>query len=255
MIKITEKDKANFVNLVIEVIKEGQGRVGVLGRVISKLGLVPFVLVDLDDEGGSYPTWVGGKLRKGKDICMERFDKPLPEETGYVVINYGDPCYAYCGRFRKAGIEEFPLAEIEEFLRGIIPQEIASFEAKEVLARKSWGQKMNEKLREQGLSEQEVHAWWSLGWKREVSPEEWARLLREISENSIQRGLNAHAGWVLKQLGLDFGKSFHRTMAIVRGLAKAKGLEAAPPEKFQKNSEPAPVDPDGVWGVLKQITF
>ena len=106
----------------------------------------------------------------------------------------------------------------------IVDQVKASVGAERSKLRKGFGETKNKALKEAGCNQAEVTAWWSMSWKKEVSPEVWANLCHNCSVEQVEWALEAHSNRYLESIGMRLGSSFPRSMDIIHALAKAKGI-------------------------------
>jgi hypothetical protein len=215
------------------------------------------------DEEGEYLTWAGHRLIRASQSydwedhwssCVPRRE-PLPGEE---VFSYGDGWVEWVGlvpcnrRLPDALVEKVHLLLNEEASNLLL----ALKEEKEA-SRKEWGREQNCLLREAGCSQAAVSAWWSLRWKKEVSPEYWANLVNTTPAEVIRLGLRAHAKWALERIGAPNRGSFPRTMDVIHGLAKVHRLKPASKQAYKasikgdvvRGVSPKKVDKDGqrIW--------
>jgi hypothetical protein len=215
------------------------------------------------DEEGEYLTWAGHRLiRSSQSYDWEDHwnvrvpgRKPLPGEE---VFSYGDGWVEWVGlvpcnrRLPDALVEKVHLLLNEE-----APGLLLALKEEKEATRKKWGREQTRLLREAGCNQMAVSAWWSLRWKKEVSPEYWANLVNTTPAEVIRLGLRAHAKWALERIGAPNRGSFPRTMDVIHGLAKVHRLKPASKQAYKasikgdvvRGVSPKKVDKDGqrIW--------
>lgn len=206
----------------------------VVGAALHDLGIDPRgELPDQvlrGDHEGNYPTWVGEQLIRAErsyDWETHWSDRTAgcsagPEEE---VISYGDPHYEYkaiCPVDPRISDELAETVHLEAWKQA--PALMLSASASAMAKKKAWGSAQNLALVAAGCSQAEVQAWWSLQWKREWSPAQWAALCREATPQQVAWGLAAHSSRYLEAVGLFVSSSFPRSLDAVQALARAKGI-------------------------------
>jgi hypothetical protein len=191
------------------------------------------------DEEGEYLTWVGNRLIRATQSYdwEDSWDVRVPARNplpGEEIFAHGDAHVEWVGlvprnrRLPDALVERVHLLLVQE-----APNLLLALKEERDTARKQWGQEQTRLLREAGCNQAAVSAWWSLHWKKEVSPEYWAGLLETIPAETIRLGLRAHANWVLERICAPNRGSFPRTMDVIHGLAKAHGLKPASQQAYK----------------------
>jgi hypothetical protein len=190
-------------------------------------------------ESGRYPTWAGEQLIRAecsygyRTLEFERFParEARPEE---MEIRYGDPAYGYVSLvpFNRR-LPDTLVERVHLLLHKEVPRLLMELKEEREAARKEWGREQTRLLREAGCNQAAVSAWWNLQWKKEVSPEYWAKLVQSTPTETIRLGLRAHAKWALERLGAPNRGSFPRSMDLLHGLAKAHGLKPASKQAYK----------------------
>ena len=186
-------------------------------------------VVDFNWESGHELTFVGELLivaRRCYDF-RDRYEDRKPGREllpGEKEVTWGDPHYAYYGILTAPAVSD-TIAETWHLYAWSIVDEVKDIVYKEEdKKRKSWGWKTNLELSTAGCSPAEVTAWWSMNWKKEVSPEVWANLCSTCSTEQVEWAMEAHSNRYLESIDMRLGSSFPRSMDIVHALAKAKGI-------------------------------
>jgi len=180
------------------------------------------------------PTFVGKHLINAEEAfdyetpSWDRNPKRLPKD-GEETISYGDAWVEWVG---VAPCSPRLDDTTVEFCHLLISKEagclLRDLKRKKEEDRKAWGREQNRLLKEAGCSSQAISAWWSLSWKREWGPIEWAEAVASTETAALELALRAHAGWALDMLGFGEGlwlRSFPRRKDGIRGLAKARAKE------------------------------
>jgi len=194
-----------------------------------------------DENGWTYPTWVGELLihsRMSYNYSISNASDRVPARTpvsGEVEVSWGSPYIQYIGIANASQkLNDYIVESIHLFLHRHINCLLYAWNEYEEQGRKEWGRKQNQLLKEAGCDDKAIQAWWSLKWKKEYSPEEWADIVRNTSNMAVRYGLRAHAMWVIEELGLPTRNSFPRTKDMIRGLARAKKLTHIPKDKYRE---------------------
>ena len=211
-----------------------------------------------DEDGYVNTTHIGDLLLTAVSSYdySDREDTRLPGRP----LKEGETVYSYgCARTEYVGILTAPcvsedLAEQYHLTAWrLLPVARKAVEDAEARKRKSWGWETNLRLSVAGCSQAEIQAWWSMSWKREVSPEVWADLCHNTPVLSIEYALEATSSRYLERIDMFLGGSFPRSMDIINALAKAKGITQGRklPHKKADFGVPAPkyiaTDGSRVW--------
>lgn len=147
--------------------------------------------------------------------------QPLSNESAY---SWGCSIIEYVGVLTAPCISDDLVEQYHLTAWRLLPVVRKAVEDTEARKRKSWGWETNLRLSVAGCSKAEVTAWWSMSWKREVSPEVWANLCHTCSTEQVEWALEAHSNRYLESIDMRLGSSFPRSMDIIYALAKAKGV-------------------------------
>lgn len=204
-----------------------------LGLDIHQTSLDPDVWIDrlfmADNYGGSTTTCIGNLLIE--NVVSYRYDTPQSQRSagrapkeGEKEIGWGCPLVAYRGILTSPCINVDLAEQYHLTAWRLLPIVKEAVHSAETRKRRSWGWETNLKLSVAGCSQNEIQAWWSMHWKREVSPNFWADLCKNTSVMNIEYALEATSNAYLNRIDMNLGSSFPRSMDIVNGLAKAKGI-------------------------------
>lgn len=212
------------------------------------------------DREGTWLSWAGCQLVTATR-CYD-WENPTgvrlssrPCGEGEELVQWGSPHYEYVGvapvepRLDDDLVEAVHL-EVWRLTPGLIAEAIE----KQAAAAKAWGLQMNLALTAAGCSQAEVQAWWSLQWKREWAPAQWAALCRDTDTQTVAWALAAHSGRYLDAIGAFVGASFPRSMDAIHGLARAKGITRGVKKPFW-NTPADEVPPTTVRGGAKVWSF
>ncbi len=182
------------------------------------------------DSEGSYPTWAGAQLIEAEMAydwetpCHERHPGREPW-AGEEVIRYGDSHCEYIGVVQElAQLSSDILEELHLTLFRHLPTLMADWKEDLIGQRKAFGQAINAELKEAGCSDKEINAWWSMRWKNEVHPKQWAKYIEEVDSQTIAIGLACHSGDALERANAFLRSSYPRSLDLLKGLAKAKRI-------------------------------
>jgi hypothetical protein len=202
------------------------------------------------DEEGVYITWAGHRLIRAsqaydyEDGWESRIPgrEASPEEE---VFSHGDGWVEWVGLIpRNRRLPDALVERVHLLLNEEAPNLLLALKEEGEAARKKWGREKTRLLREAGCNQKAIAAWWALQWKKEVSPEYWAKAVQSTPAETIRLGLRAHAKWALDRIGCPNRGSFPRTMDLIRGLARAHGLKPASKQAYE-----AAIEGDAVRGV------
>jgi hypothetical protein len=229
---------AALAALIVDALKENCGRDYAVERALVRAGLSCIFKSTPDDwwdylthhdEDGNWLTLVGQELVAA--TCSYDYETPYDErdparplKDGETIVKYGDPHYEYVG---IAVANRLPLDTAEvwhKFCWSVVAELDEARLGDEAVIKKAWGLQMNLALVAAGCTQAEVQAWWSLQWKREWSPAQWAGLCKSIDGQTVAWALAAHSSRYLDSIGAFVSSSFPRSMDAIHGLARAKGI-------------------------------
>jgi hypothetical protein len=242
---------ASLATLVVEALKEGYNHDGAVETALMKAGLachwrdhhddLPDYLTRGDAEG-TWLTLVGQELVTA--ICSydwsDPYDRRRPGRAlkdGENIIKFGDPHYEYVG-IATANRLPIDTAEVwHKFCWSVVAELDKARLEDEAVLKKAWGLQMNLALVAAGCSKAEVQAWWSLQWKREWTPAQWAALCNRLDNQTVAWALAAHSSRYLDSIGAFVSSSFPRSMDAIEGLARAKGITKGVKKPFWDKAE------------------
>ncbi len=194
---------------------------------------------------GRYLTWAG---RLAYEPCGTReWDHDNIADDAAIVI--GDSHTAYGYRLRpgyeivSAGPQYDMLwtaadldAALDELSRrfAVVNKQIDALAEEAERRAKSYGREINERFRARGADKATMDAWWAMGWKNEVSPEEFMdALYRALADRSaFALALTAKSGADLEALGWKCRLSVPRTEAMLEALSRATGIKPATEREY-----------------------
>lgn len=167
----------------------------------------------------------------GSFDCWDFTSKPREQEVpeGYVYFQFGSPATGYASIFKKnPSIEDVCESYIEERIKITLDKTREIMDCK-TSEKKSYGHQINDRLKSAGADKDIINAYWSLGWRKETTPEEFVGFCRDIDKTRLRLALCAESKRVLWRLFGEesplYRKSFPRTMDLLQGIARALGVE------------------------------
>ena len=126
---------------------------------------------------------------------------------------------------------------IAKWLEDRIPGIEAEVAAKEELVaqlRKDFGESINARFRARGVDRKVASAWWSMGWKHEVQPEDFVdALYRALADReSFALALECDSRLDLEELGWMCRPTVPRTQAMLHALGRATGVKRATNQEY-----------------------
>ena len=176
-------------------------------------------------------------LELGINVFID--DPIIPEDFFTLLDQRGEEYHTWVGAVAPPNrrLPDTLVERVHLLLHKEVPRLLMELKEERAAARKEWGREQTRLLREAGCNQAAVSAWWSLQWKKELSPEYWAELVQSTPAEVIQLGLRAHAKWALERIGAPNRGSFPRTMDLLHGLAKARGLKPASKQAYKASIE------------------